>query len=112
MAKNNSLSLTKISLTPKACKVVCIAFTVLLLIGMVGAAEVNFRGDSGHGGGHGGSGQWGGDKTPGATDTPGTGGSDKPGQSDVPSGDGSEGKTETEGKDDRSETGSEGTDHR
>ena len=52
MAKENRFSLTKISLTPKSCKVVCIVFTLLLLVAMVGAAEINLRGDSGHGGGH------------------------------------------------------------
>ena len=57
MAKENRFSLTKITLTPKACKIVCIVFTVLLLAAMVGASEVNLRGDSGgHGGSHGESG--------------------------------------------------------
>ena len=45
MAKENRFSLTKITLTPKACKIVCIVFTVLLLASMVGASEVNLRGD-------------------------------------------------------------------
>lgn len=52
MAKENRFSLTKISLTPKSCKVVCIVFTLLLLVAMVGATEINLRGDSGHGDGH------------------------------------------------------------
>ena len=48
MAKENKFSLTKITLTPKACKIMCVVVTVLLLAAMIGASEVNLRGSGGH----------------------------------------------------------------
>ena len=53
MAKENKFSLTKITLTPKACKIMCVVVTVLLLAAMIGASEVNLRGSGGHGHGSG-----------------------------------------------------------
>ena len=48
MAKENKFSLTKITLTPKACKIMCVVVTVLLLAAMIGASEVNLRGSGWH----------------------------------------------------------------
>ena len=48
MAKENKFSLTKITLTPKACKIMCVVVTVLFLAAMIGASEVNLRGSGGH----------------------------------------------------------------